>query len=294
MFIFDYTLIELIACVVIHYLYLCFYRETRIEMFLSDRLLTRGRLPISSFLCFIGGFSMGSWLTLFHQLQLERDLDQEDFSAHTHQPLLLLAILIISAPNNFDRRNTLRSTWLKLNPDYTKVKHFFVVGNEGLNPDVQQKLKREQTVAGDLLILPDLVDSYDNLTLKLSQGLSHLSIAYPFKYVLKCDDDSFARVDVITTQLLARKKDVGAGQEADTCLYWGFFDGRARVQKKGKWKEDDYELCDLYIPYALGGGYILSKKCTDFIVKNQAMLRPFRNEDVSVGTWLAPIINEKK
>ena len=27
-------------------------------------------------------------------------------------------------------------------------------------------------------------------------------------------------------------------------LYWGFFDGRAPVQKTGKWAEMDYILCD--------------------------------------------------
>ena len=42
-------------------------------------------------------------------------------------------------------------------------------------------------------------------------------------------------------------------------LYWGFFDGRAPVMKKGKWAEKDYKLCDKYIPYALGGGYVLSQ-----------------------------------
>lgn len=234
-------------------------------------------------------FKYSSWLTLFNQLQLERDLSQEDFSTQTGQPLLLLAILIISAPTNYDRRNTLRSTWLRLNPDASLVKHFFVVGSEGLDPDVLQRLRREQTVDGDLIILPDLKDGYQNLTLKLSQGLVHLSLVAPFKYLLKCDDDSFVRIDSLTTELLAR-----SGVDADKCYYWGFFDGRARVRKKGKWKEEDYNLCDLYIPYALGGGYILSKKCTDYIAKNQAMLRHFRNEDVSVGTWLAATIHEKK
>jgi galactosylxylosylprotein 3-beta-galactosyltransferase len=41
-------------------------------------------------------------------------------------------------------------------------------------------------------------------------------------------------------------------------LYWGFFDGRAPVQKSGKWQETNYVLCDRYLPYALGGGYVLS------------------------------------
>jgi hypothetical protein len=35
------------------------------------------------------------------------------------------------------------------------------------------------------------------------------------------------------------------------CLTYGIF----CVQ--GKWAERNYKLCDRYIPYALGGGYIL-------------------------------------
>jgi galactosylxylosylprotein 3-beta-galactosyltransferase len=42
-------------------------------------------------------------------------------------------------------------------------------------------------------------------------------------------------------------------------LYWGFFDGRAPVQIQGKWAEKDYKICDRYLPYALGGGYVLSQ-----------------------------------
>ncbi len=44
----------------------------------------------------------------------------------------------------------------------------------------------------------------------------------------------------------------------ENSLYWGFFDGRAPVQKSGKWAESNYVLCDTYVPYALGGGYVLS------------------------------------
>jgi galactosylxylosylprotein 3-beta-galactosyltransferase len=32
------------------------------------------------------------------------------------------------------------------------------------------------------------------------------------------------------------------------------------VLTQGKWAEKNYRLCDRYIPYALGGGYILGGK----------------------------------
>ena len=30
----------------------------------------------------------------------------------------------------------------------------------------------------------------------------------------------------------------------DPFLYWGFFDGRAPVQTRGKWADSSYKLCD--------------------------------------------------
>ena len=30
----------------------------------------------------------------------------------------------------------------------------------------------------------------------------------------------------------------------DPNLYWGFFDGRAPVQTRGKWADPNYKLCD--------------------------------------------------
>jgi galactosylxylosylprotein 3-beta-galactosyltransferase len=257
---------------------------------------------------------MGSWMTLFHQIQLEKDLnddlDGSSYSGiadmiHKHEPILLLAIVVISAPNNFDLRDTLRSTWLRLNPSKkdssSSVRHYFVVGTEGLDSELMRRLSQEQTVQGDMILMRDLKDSYNNLTLKVVSSFAHIATHAPAKFILKCDDDSFVRVDEIVRELqvgVSQSKETGGGG-GDTilgskCFYWGFFDGRARVQRKGKWKEEEYNLCDLYLPYALGGGYIISKKCSDFIVRNIGVLRQYKNEDVTVGTWLASIDHEKK
>ena len=36
---------------------------------------------------------------------------------------------------------------------------------------------------------------------------------------------------------------------------------------KGKWAEADYNLCDKYIPYAQGGGYVLGWQVLKHIVR---------------------------
>lgn len=41
----------------------------------------------------------------------------------------------------------------------------------------------------------------------------------------------------------------------------------------GKWKETDWFLCDNYLPYARGGGYVISRSIVDFVGKNAELLR---------------------
>eukprot|EP00049_Salpingoeca_infusionum_P008340 m.135795 g.135795 ORF g.135795 m.135795 type:complete len:161 (-) comp13984_c0_seq5:310-792(-) len=71
-------------------------------------------------------------------------------------------------------------------------------------------------------------------------------------------------------------------------LYWGYFDGRAPIQKHGKWAETEYVLCDHYVPYAVGGGYVLSGGLVRYISTMKDQLSMYNSEDVSMGSWLAP------
>ena len=64
------------------------------------------------------------------------------------------------------------------------------------------------------------------------------------------DDDSCVQLPSVLEEL--------KNSNFDKSLYWGFFDGRAPVFRTGKYAEKEYHLCNRYIPYALGGGYVLS------------------------------------
>ncbi|KAH3827040.1 hypothetical protein DPMN_128968 [Dreissena polymorpha] len=97
---------------------------------------------------------------------------------------------------------------------------------------------------------------------------------------MKVDEDSFVRVDKVSDELLSKPQER---------LYWGFFDGRAHVKKSGKWEERDYVLCDRYLPYALGGGYVLSKDLITYVAENSHLFSIFKSEDASLGTWLGPL-----
>lgn len=70
--------------------------------------------------------------------------------------------------------------------------------------------------------------------------LSFVVGSMDFKFLLKLDEDSFVRLG----SLLQSLRDIEHPQ-----LYWGFLDGRAKPFHRGKWKEEDWRLCDYYLPY---------------------------------------------
>lgn len=237
-----------------------------------------------------------------------------------------------------------------------KLKTLFAVGRSGLEASQRRELDDEQQVYNDLLFLDDLKDSYANLTLKLVKSMRKITEILPhFEYLLKCDDDTYVKLDYLTMDLiqwnkrssvshlrvkksvenyLMFNKDVEEHQKLteglnlteseedpqnynknhlrvkksvnvlqsdinkplETSLtplelYWGFFNGRARIKTSGPWRESNFNLCDHYLPYALGGGYVISSNLVKFIAQYQNFLTLYKSEDVSMGAWLSPFKN---
>ncbi|XP_051696507.2 beta-1,3-galactosyltransferase 6 [Oryctolagus cuniculus] len=195
-----------------------------------------------------------------------------------------LAVLVASAPRATERRSAVRSTWLAARRGGPgDVWARFAVGTRGLGAEELLALEREQARHGDLLLLPALRDAYENLAAKVLAMLAWLDEHVAFEFVLKADDDSFARLDALLAELRAR--DPARRRR----LYWGFFSGRGRVKPGGRWREADWQLCDYYLPYALGGGYVLSADLVHYLRLSREYLRAWRSEDVSLGAWLAPV-----
>lgn len=192
--------------------------------------------------------------------------------------------------------------WLKSNipnvkvPDI-KIKHLFAIGTLGLDESLISEITSEQKVFNDLLILEELEDSYRNLTLKLILSLQALNRTTPnYKYLLKCDDDSYVKLDLLSQDLIQYNTKFHMMRKQKTTLdnlelYWGYFNGRANIKRSGQWQEVNYNLCDHYLPYALGGGYVISKNLVTYIATNGENLNRYGSEDISVGTWLSPLRN---
>ncbi|CAK1599893.1 unnamed protein product [Parnassius mnemosyne] len=212
-------------------------------------------------------------------------------------------VLIVSSPSNQAKRDAVRATWSKFvnnifidngqtiykwnyswttqNSQHGMIKIYFAVGTQGLNDEKIKSLRAEQKHSKDLLFL-NIEDNYQNLSLKNLKAIKWFSKNVKgMKYLIKCDDDSFVRIDLIVKDLEAFAPNKG--------LYWGYFNGHANVYLNGKWQERTWFLCDKYLPYALGGGYVISRSIVDYIANNSNLLSYYNSEDVSMGVWTAAL-----
>ncbi|XP_061197748.1 metabotropic glutamate receptor-like [Saccostrea echinata] len=187
-------------------------------------------------------------------------------------------VLVMSAPDNLMGRDTIRETWARDLPKTTLLR--FVIGTGSLSAQQHSNTHRENFIHSDLLLLKSVNDSYETLTLKLLESFKWLDRHVEFTHLIKADEDSFVRVDRLAYELQKKPKER---------FYWGFFDGRAHVKKAGKWAEKEWILCDRYLPYALGGGYVLSADLVHYVSSNSKYLKLFNSEDVSLGAWLGPL-----
>lgn len=190
-----------------------------------------------------------------------------------------LVILVLSAVDNRNRRDACRETWLTLTQ--SKYKHWFVVGTDGLEVGKKSLLDLENDIFNDMLLLSNVNDSYATLTEKLVASIQFIYSTSNTKFLLKVDDDSFVRLDLLESQLTSLMD--------GKYIYWGYFSAAAPIKTSGIWEENKWFLCDKYLPYAVGGGYILSNDLIKYINDNSDLLQHYKSEDVSLGTWLAPL-----
>ncbi|CAA6659043.1 unnamed protein product [Spirodela intermedia] len=190
-----------------------------------------------------------------------------------------LFIGILSAGNHFAERMAVRKSWMQsIRKSQNVVARFFAAMHA--RNDLNVELKKEAEFFGDIVIVP-FMDSYDLVVLKTvaicEYGVNRVSA----KYIMKCDDDTFVRVDSVLEEA---KKVPG-----DRSLYVGNINYYHRPLRNGKWAVTYEEWPEeVYPPYANGPGYVVSSDIAQFIVSEfeKQTLRLFKMEDVSVGMWV--------
>uniref|UniRef100_N1R4A2 Putative beta-1,3-galactosyltransferase 19 n=1 Tax=Aegilops tauschii TaxID=37682 RepID=N1R4A2_AEGTA len=197
---------------------------------------------------------------------------------------------ILSAGNHFAERMAARKTWMSAAQKTSNVVARFFVALHA-RKEVNLELKKEAEFFGDIVIVP-FMDSYDLVVLKTVAICEYGVHAVSAKYIMKCDDDTFVRLDAV----MAEVKKIPTGRS----LYIGNMNYRHNPLRIGKWAvtyeewpEEDYPT------YANGPGYVISADIADSIVSEftDHKLRLFKMEDYlslsmnmelfSVGTSLA-------
>jgi len=239
---------------------------------------------MKQFLPPILGFLVGYFYKSFDSTSAIEETGLENELPLFTGPSVTLLVLVLSSPGNNQLRDAIRNTWLSVSKKNHNYQSYFVVGDRGLNTKQVYDLAQEKSRHSDLIIL-SMHDTYSDLTRKLLKTMEFAHKNFKYDYILKCDDDTFVDVERVVKEL---------SEIQDPFLYWGFFDGRAPVQTRGKWADTNYKLCDRYIPYALGGGYVIGRELVKFVADNSRLLEMYNSEDATMGTWLAGLkVNRK-
>ncbi|EDV35393.1 uncharacterized protein Dana_GF19742 [Drosophila ananassae] len=243
----------------------------------------------------------GTWLRLsprhiFHSYYPEELLYLPNYGPNGHLEIELVEHQEIRLKEYINWKKSSKNLHSPKRARKIKVKHMFAIGTMQLGKAIQDNLYREQGKHNDLLLLPNHYDTYYNLTEKILQAMNVLTQTFEFSYLIKVDDDTYVKLDTLINELISYDnkllhKEREYGTNPLPQLYWGYFNGRATIKLHGQWKEYNYYLSKNYLPYALGGGYVLSRKLCEYISNNSQILSLYASEDVSVGTWLAPLRN---
>ncbi|KAL5197772.1 hypothetical protein ABZP36_001284 [Zizania latifolia] len=186
---------------------------------------------------------------------------------------------ILSSGNHFAERMGVRKTWMSAVRKTPNVVARFFVAMHG-RKEMNVELKKEAEFFGDIVFVPFL-DNYDLVVLKTLAICEYGVHVISARYVMKCDDDTFVRLDSVITEV----KKVPRGRS----LYIGNINFHHRPLRHGKWAVTYEEWPEeVYPAYANGPGYVISSDIAGSIVSefSEQQLRLFKMEDVSMGLWV--------
>nr|XP_027097948.1 hydroxyproline O-galactosyltransferase GALT6-like [Coffea arabica] len=205
-----------------------------------------------------------------------------------HDGPVELFIGILSAGNHFSERMAVRKSWMQ----YKSIKsseyiaRFFVAMHR--RKEINVELMKEAEFFGDIVIVP-YMDHYDLVVLKTIAICEYGVRTVAAKYIMKCDDDTFVRVDAVMKEV----KKVHHGRS----LYIGNINYYHIPLRHGKWAVTYEEWPEEeYPPYANGPGYVMSSDIANSIVTDfeKHRLRLFKMEDVSMGMWVERFNSSKQ
>lgn len=207
-----------------------------------------------------------------------------------------ILVAVISKCSNTANRDLIRSTWGRSSMEAGVLVKFYI----GIGSVCKSVADARDA---DVIKLP-VHESYANLSSKTATMLMHASHAFDADVVLKVDDDIYVdpyrfsmMISAVLEQRITSSRVPVAGSTGrhrwrlTPGLYGGFFNNRTRVGRDAsdKWADPAYPA-DFYPPYAGGGAYWLTRPVVNWIgegMKKGIWQTGWRNEDASLGTWIA-------
>ena len=206
-----------------------------------------------------------------------------------------LVVLILSAAQNYQRRQEARSNWLRsrflMTSDSNKQNtwaYAFVVGI--LKGSSEKHLQTEACYYKDLLRI-NVQEGYYNLTWKKMEAFKYLiHSGIDFEVVLKTDDDCY-----INMQLVLEWLPDAAIRSYNKLQFRGhnkklFYSGHCPPKfypsrnPRSKWSVSTQEYNNTVYPsFCFGAGYFLSYDLLDAVIHLPDLKETFRLEDVHTG-----------
>ena len=227
-----------------------------------------------------------------------------------------LIVIVPSTPTDIDARDSCRRTWGRHANNRTSV--LFLLGKQqNMEAKLKARVLKEKDVYGDIIHVNNLIEHYDNLTLKTLYAIkfflqTDLFEPKPPKYLMKIDDDSFVNLPLLYQELTKNKeytkvKSLVMGRcwchrPRRVGVYFGNFSHLSKKHKQkiyqsrtsnngkfvNKWIVPRYMYNgDRYPNYLSGSGYVLSRPSAECIFEKSKQIPYFHLEDIFITGFAA-------
>ena len=197
-----------------------------------------------------------------------------------------LLILVPIRPSDKDSRQLIRDTWFEGLKNSQDAALRFIVGTKAIESDEQVKLTEENGTFGDIIF----VDTKEDFSARTNKTLALINWAHhhvKFSYLFKCDYETYVFVKNVIVELKKRP--------TTTKLYYGIMTvNKKPIRGKAKGADNKWHLTPMYLPFALGGGYILSHDLVSFLSQESSHLMQHVNEDTAIGAWVSAFDHERR
>lgn len=200
-----------------------------------------------------------------------------------------LAIAILSSISNSEHRQAIRESWLSIKQFGVKVA--FIVGHSH-SKKANDRIAEEARVYKDILAIKGHPESYRGIVEKTKVAFRWAFEGdEPFKFLLKCDDDSYVHLESLLEQLRQYV-------QSDP-LHSHYYMGDFRVGTNAiRDPESKYFVSHqnwqnrVYPMFAVGCGYVIGSAVGKELIYSGLMEFSVPIEDVSVGIWMDQLAHQ--